>query len=125
LFAALIAGPAAGEDIVANYNAYWAGLPAANIRLTLRDAGIGRDGSVGYQDEIEITTQGLPHLLSRFRATASAEGRLAADPAAEQSGRRHAAGPADLAPDRRLPWRNLRGRRPRRRAAQGGADRDR
>jgi hypothetical protein len=57
--------------MVANYSAYWAGLPAANIRLTLRD------GSVGYHDKIEITTQGLPYLLSRFRATASAEVRFA------------------------------------------------
>jgi hypothetical protein len=72
-------GPAAAEDIVANYSAYWAGLPAANIRLTLHNAG------VGYHDEIEITTQGLPHLLSRFHATASAEGRLAADRTAEPS----------------------------------------
>jgi len=74
-----MAGPAEAEDIVANYSAFWAGLPAANIRLTLRD------GSAGYHDEIEITTQGLPHLLSRFRATASAEGRLAADRKAEPS----------------------------------------
>jgi len=82
---AVTAGPAAAEDIVANYSAYWAGLPAANIRLTLRDGSVGRYGSAGYHDEIEITTQGLPHLLSRFRATASAEGRLAADRAAEPS----------------------------------------
>jgi hypothetical protein len=75
----VIGGPAAAEDIVANYSAYWAGLPAANIRLTLHNAG------VGYYDEIEITTQGLPHLLSRFRATALAEGRLAADRTAEPS----------------------------------------
>jgi hypothetical protein len=51
----------------------------------LRDASVGRDGSAGYHDEIEITTQGLPHLLSRFRATASAEGRLAPDRTAEPS----------------------------------------
>ena len=76
---AVTAGPAPAEDIVANYSAYWAGLPAANIRLTLGD------GGAGYHDEIEITTQGLPHLLSRFRATASAEGRLAADRTAEPS----------------------------------------
>jgi len=79
LLVAVTAGPAPAEDIVANYNAYWAGLPAANIRLTLGD------GGAGYHDEIEITTQGLPHLLSRFRATASAEGRLAADRTAEPS----------------------------------------
>ena len=76
---AMIAGPAAAEDIVANYSAFWAGLPAANIRLTLRNAGLR------YHDEIEITTQGLPNLLSRFRATALAEGRLAADRQAEPS----------------------------------------
>jgi hypothetical protein len=85
LLAAVIAGPAAAEDIVANYSAFWAGLPAANIRLTLHDGSAGRDGSVGYYDEIEITTQGLPHLLSRFRAAALAEGRLAADRTAEPS----------------------------------------
>ncbi len=93
----MIAGPAAAEDIVANYSAFWAGLPAANIRLTLHDvsvghdasvgheASVGRDSSVGYHDEIEITTLGLPHLLSRFRATASAEGRLGTDRTAEPS----------------------------------------
>jgi hypothetical protein len=74
-----MAGPAAAEDIVANYSAFWAGLPAANIRLTLRD------GSVGYRDEIEITTEGLPRLFTRFRAVASAEGRLAVNRKAEPS----------------------------------------
>jgi Protein of unknown function (DUF3108) len=67
------------EDIVAVYAAYWAGLPAASIRLKLRD------GGSGYHDEIEIETQGLPHLVTRFRATALAEGRLGADRAAEPS----------------------------------------
>lgn len=79
LAAAVAAGPAAADETVANYSAYWAGLPAANIRLTLSD------GGAGYHDEIEITTLGLPHLLSRFRATASAEGRLAADRTPEPS----------------------------------------
>ena len=79
LLVAVTAGPAPAEDIVANYSAYWAGLPAANIRLTLGD------GGAEYHDEIEVTTQGLPHLLSRFRAIASAEGRLAADRTAEPS----------------------------------------
>jgi hypothetical protein len=74
-----MAGPTAAEDIVASYSAVWAGLPAANILLTLRN------GSVGYRDEIEITTQGLPRLFTRFRAIASAEGRLAADRKAEPS----------------------------------------
>ena len=76
---AVTGGPAGAEDIVVNYSALWAGLPAANIRLTLHD------DITGYHDEIEIATQGLPHLLSRFRATASAEGRLGADRTAEPS----------------------------------------
>jgi hypothetical protein len=79
LLAAGTAGPAAAEDIVASYSAYWAGLPAANIRLTLRN------GGAGYHDEIEIASQGLPRLFTRFRAAASAEGRLAADRTAEPS----------------------------------------
>jgi Protein of unknown function (DUF3108) len=79
LLAAGTADPAAAEDIVASYSAYWAGLPAANIRLTLRN------GGAGYRDEIEIATQGLPHLFTKFRATASAEGHLAADRTAEPS----------------------------------------
>jgi hypothetical protein len=73
LGAAIIAGaagtgPAAAEDIIAVYSAYWAGLPAAEIRLKLRD------GGPGYRDEIEIATQGLPQLFTHFRATALAEG---------------------------------------------------
>jgi hypothetical protein len=70
-------GQAAAEDIVAVYTAYWAGLPAAHIRLTLHSS------SPVYRDEIEISTEGLPHLFTRFRATALAEGRIAADRQAE------------------------------------------
>jgi hypothetical protein len=77
LFAMTIAGGAAAEEIVAVYTAHWAGLPAAHIRLTLRD------GGPGYRDQIEISTEGLPHLFTRFRATATAEGRLASDRPAE------------------------------------------
>jgi hypothetical protein len=72
-----IAGGAAAEDIVAVYTAHWAGLPAAQIRLTLRD------GNPGYHDQIEISTEGLPYLFTRFRATAVAEGRLVANRPAE------------------------------------------
>jgi hypothetical protein len=64
---------AAAEDVVALYSAYWAGLPAGHIRLTLHD------GGAGYRDEIEIATEGLPFLLTRFRAAAWAEGDLASD----------------------------------------------
>jgi len=76
---AAIAAPAAAEDLVATYSAYWAGLPAANIRLTMRDIG------AGYRDEIEIATEGFPRLLTRFRAIASADGRFAVGRATEPS----------------------------------------
>jgi len=79
LLVATAAGPSAAEDIVASYSAHWAGLPAANIRLILRA------GGTGYRDEIEITTEGLPRLLSRFRATATAEGTLGGGRTAEPS----------------------------------------
>jgi Protein of unknown function (DUF3108) len=81
LAAALLsfAGRARADDIVAVYAAYWACLPAGEIRLRLHD------GAAAYRDEIEIRTTGLPALLSKFRATALAEGRLAADRPAEPS----------------------------------------
>ena len=65
--------PASAEEIVALYSAYWAGLPAAQILLKLHD------GAPGYRNEIEIATQGLPHLVTNFRANASAEGQRGAD----------------------------------------------
>jgi hypothetical protein len=72
--AALVLGvidTAVGADrIVADYTAYWAGLPAAQIRLT-RSA----DASA-YQDQIEIESEGLPQLITHFRATAEVGGRL-------------------------------------------------
>jgi hypothetical protein len=79
LLATASAGPLAADDVVAVYDAFWAGLPAGKIRLKLRDAGLT------YRNEIDIETQGLPHLFTRFRATAVVEGRLAADRSAEPS----------------------------------------
>lgn len=79
LLATVTTRQAAADDIVALYTAFWAGLPAADIRLKLGGSG------PGYHDEIVIATQGLPHLFTRFRATASAQGRLAADRQAEPS----------------------------------------
>jgi uncharacterized protein DUF3108 len=70
---------ARADDVVAVYDAYWAGLPAGEIRLTLHTA------AASYRHEIEIRTTGLPALLSKFRATAIAEGRLGADRPAEPS----------------------------------------
>jgi len=55
------------------YQATWAGLPAGEIRLTLKD------DPAAYRDEIEIRTEGLARLLSRFRGSAVSEGRLAAE----------------------------------------------
>ena len=65
-----IGGVARADDIVAVYSAYWAGLPAAQIRLTLNS------GNIAYADRIEIRSQGLPRLVTHFRGTASATGRL-------------------------------------------------
>jgi hypothetical protein len=73
------AGSTRADDIVAAYAVYWAGLPAGEVRLRLHD------GPAAYRDEIEIRTTGLPAFLSKFRATALAEGRLAADRPAEPS----------------------------------------
>ena len=79
LLATAGARPLAADEIVAVYNAFWAGLPAGRIRLKLDDAG------QIYHNEIEIETEGLPHLFARFRATAVAEGRLAEDRPVEPS----------------------------------------
>ncbi len=77
LAAATSSRPVSADDIVAVYAAYWAGLPAAEIRLRLSE------DSAAYRDQIEIRTEGLPALLSRFHAKALAEGRFAADRPAE------------------------------------------
>jgi hypothetical protein len=57
-------------DISATYNATWAGLPAARIRLLVHD------GAARYTDRINIETRGLPRLFTHFRSVATAEGRL-------------------------------------------------
>jgi hypothetical protein len=62
-----------GAETAGLYQAYWAGLPAGDIRLMLRD-----DPS-GYRNEIAIRSEGLAWLFTKFRGTATAEGRLAAD----------------------------------------------
>jgi Protein of unknown function (DUF3108) len=66
------ARPAGAVDGAALYQAYWAGLPAGEIRLQLHT------DATAYRDEIEIRSEGLPALLTRFSATATSEGRLAA-----------------------------------------------
>lgn len=66
-------GIARGAETAALYHAYWAGLPAGDIKLVLRD------DPQGYRDEIAIRSEGLPRLISRFRGTASASGKLSGD----------------------------------------------
>ena len=61
------------------YRAYWAGLPAGDIRLVLRDE------PTGYRDEIAIRSEGFPRLITRFRGTATAEGKLTANRPPEPS----------------------------------------
>lgn len=73
LFAFLLCASheARADALVAHYTAYWAGLPAADIRLKLSG------DAASYADEIEIRSEGLPRLITRFRADAQAGGRLA------------------------------------------------
>jgi hypothetical protein len=47
-------------------------LPAAHIRLTLHSA------PGAYRSEIAVSSEGLPHAVTRFRGAAVAEGKLAA-----------------------------------------------
>jgi hypothetical protein len=66
----LAASPAArADDVSALYQASWAGLPAAHISLSLREA------PGAYRNEIAIGSEGLPHLVTKFRGTAVAEGK--------------------------------------------------
>jgi hypothetical protein len=70
LMAAGRPGGGQAEPLVALYDAFWAGLPAARIRLELAESG------AHYRDGIAISTLGLPHLVTRFRGAAAAEGRV-------------------------------------------------
>jgi hypothetical protein len=69
---AAVSSPAGAVDVAALYQAYWAGLPAGEIRLALHD------GATAYRDRIEIRTEGLSHLFTRFRGVAVCDGRLGA-----------------------------------------------
>ncbi len=70
LLVAAFGGPARADQIVALYSAYWAGLPAGQIRLSLDD------GEAGYDDRIVIASTGLPRLATHFRGAARADGQL-------------------------------------------------
>jgi hypothetical protein len=70
--AAIFQSAQAGES-AALYDAYWAGIPAGEIRLTLRD------DAAAYRDEIVIKSDGLARLLTRFRGSAVSLGHFAAE----------------------------------------------
>ena len=72
LVLAVLAVPARADESAALYQASWAGLPAGELRLSLRD------DPAAYRGEIVIRTEGLPRLLTRFHASAASEGRLVA-----------------------------------------------
>lgn len=73
---ALVSRPAGAVEAAALYQAYWAGLPAGEIQLTLKD------DNRGYHDKIEIRSEGLPRIATRFNGTAISEGSIAAAAAA-------------------------------------------
>jgi hypothetical protein len=72
-------GSVRAQEIVAVYDAYWAGLPAGTIRLELQD------GGGAYRDRIEIRSTGLPRLVTHFTTTAQADGWLVAGRQADPS----------------------------------------
>src|SRR3954447_18628774 len=72
------AAGAFGAETAGLYQAYWAGLPAGDIRLVLRD------DPTGYRNEIAIRSEGLAWLFTKFRGTAVAEGRFADGPPAPE-----------------------------------------
>lgn len=73
IFPLLLAAPAAhAEDAAACYEASWAGVPAAELRLAIHD------GPDGYRNEIEVKTLGLARWATKFHGNATGIGRLVA-----------------------------------------------
>ncbi|HVH79841.1 MAG TPA: DUF3108 domain-containing protein [Stellaceae bacterium] len=58
------------DELSALYHVTWAGVPAAEIRLSLHEDG------AAYRNEFAISSEGLPHLVTHFRGTAVAQGRF-------------------------------------------------
>lgn len=63
---------ARADDAILLYRATWGGLPAAQIRV------IAHTSASAYRIEIAIASEGLPNLVTHFRATAIVDGRLTA-----------------------------------------------
>jgi len=76
LLSMVSAGAVRAEEVIAFYRATWAGLPAAKIRFMMRET------DADYHGEIAIETEGLARWLTRFRGSASVEGRLESGDAA-------------------------------------------
>ena len=72
VFACILTPPAGAADTTALYQALWAGVPAAQIRLSVHDS----PGS--YRNEIAVRAEGLARWVTHFRATAAGSGRIAA-----------------------------------------------
>ena len=64
---------ASAGETAAVYRVYWAGLPAGDIKLALHDE------PSGYRDEIQVRTEGLPRLVTKFSGSAASGGRLVAN----------------------------------------------
>jgi hypothetical protein len=69
-----VAAPAAvPEPQTLRYGVTWAGLPAGEVHLRLAE------GSGDFRTQIDIVTEGVPRLLTRFRARGISEGTVLAD----------------------------------------------
>lgn len=62
--------PSRADDFIGYFNATWAGLPGANIRVQFSQAG------AAYRDRLCIETKGLPRWLTHFRFDGVSEGRV-------------------------------------------------
>src|SRR3954467_8906310 len=82
-----VGSTALASETAALYQAYWAGLPAGDIKLVLQ----GDPG--GYRDEIAIRSEELAWLFTKFRGTAVAEGVGRNSPPAERDSGVSAAAP--------------------------------
>lgn len=58
------------EDVSAFYQVTWAGIDAAQIRVTRHN------GPDSYHTEMRVSTEGLPWTLSHFRSASVVEGKL-------------------------------------------------
>jgi len=67
------ARPAAAELQTLRYVATWVGLPAGEVHLQLAEE------TNGFRSQIDISTEGMPRWLTRFRARGISEGPVAPD----------------------------------------------